>query len=161
IHDNWGGVVGLRGTGSCDFSVENYHLPEDLTFVWDLLKPKPRRGGPSYLFPPFSYVAKEHGSVAIGAARRAARDMPACHRRRHRDGDGVLSLCRQHRLTPPARHGTPVARFEYGGAASSNERYRIREPREISPGAAGRSAGLTASRHPTMDAPGQGPLRTA
>jgi alkylation response protein AidB-like acyl-CoA dehydrogenase len=71
IHDNWGGVVGLRGTGSCDFSVENYHLPEDLTFVWDLLKPKPRRGGPSYLLPPFSYVAKEHGSVAIGAARRA------------------------------------------------------------------------------------------
>src|SRR6516225_1144477 len=63
IHDNWGGVVGLRGTGSCDFSVESYHLPEDLTFVWDLLKPKPRRGGPSYLFPPFSYVAKEHGSV--------------------------------------------------------------------------------------------------
>jgi alkylation response protein AidB-like acyl-CoA dehydrogenase len=39
--------------------------------VWDLLKPKPRRGGPSYLLPPFSYVAKEHGSVAIGAARRA------------------------------------------------------------------------------------------
>jgi alkylation response protein AidB-like acyl-CoA dehydrogenase len=36
-----------------------------------LLKPKPRRGGPSYLLPPFSYVAKEHGSVAIGAARRA------------------------------------------------------------------------------------------
>jgi len=71
IHDNWGGVVGLRGTGSCDFSVENYHLAGDLTFVWDLLKPKPKRGGPSYLFPPFSYVAKEHGSVAIGAARRA------------------------------------------------------------------------------------------
>jgi alkylation response protein AidB-like acyl-CoA dehydrogenase len=43
IHDNWGGVVGLRGTGSCDFSVENYQLPEDLTFVWDLLKPKPPR----------------------------------------------------------------------------------------------------------------------
>jgi alkylation response protein AidB-like acyl-CoA dehydrogenase len=71
IHDNWGGVVGLRGTGSCDFSVEDYSLPADLTFVWDLLAPKPRRGGASYLFPPFSYVAKEHGSVAIGAARRA------------------------------------------------------------------------------------------
>jgi len=36
-----------------------------------LLQPKPVRGGPSYLFPPFSYVAKEHGAVAIGAARRA------------------------------------------------------------------------------------------
>jgi alkylation response protein AidB-like acyl-CoA dehydrogenase len=71
LYDNWGGVVGLRGTGSGDFSVENYHLPKDLTFVWDLLKPRPLRGGPSYLFPPFSYVAKEHGSVAIGAGRRA------------------------------------------------------------------------------------------
>ena len=35
LHDNWGGVVGLRGTGSCDFSVENVKLPPDLTFVWD------------------------------------------------------------------------------------------------------------------------------
>ncbi len=71
LYDNWGGVVGLRGTGSVDFSVENYRLPRDLTFVWDLLNPKPARGGASYLFPPFAYVAKEHGSVAIGAGRRA------------------------------------------------------------------------------------------
>lgn len=71
LHDNWRDVVGLKGTGSCDCSVEGYYLPEHLAFVWDLLKPKPLRGGPSYLLPPFSYVAKEHGSVAIGAARRA------------------------------------------------------------------------------------------
>jgi indole-3-acetate monooxygenase len=71
LYDNWGSVTGLRGTGSCDCSVENYFLPEHFTFVWDLLKPQPRRGGLSYLLPPFSYVAKEHGSVAIGAARRA------------------------------------------------------------------------------------------
>jgi indole-3-acetate monooxygenase len=71
LHDNWRDVVGLRGTGSGDFSVENYHLPEEFSFVWDLRNPKPRRGGPSYLLPPFSFVAKEHGSVAIGAARRA------------------------------------------------------------------------------------------
>ncbi len=71
LYDNWRGVVGLRGTGSSDCSVENYHLPEHFSFVWDALKPKPRRGGPSYLFPPFSFVAKEHGSVAVGAARRA------------------------------------------------------------------------------------------
>src|SRR6202034_1323178 len=71
LYDNWGGVTGLKGTGSCDFSVENYRLPEHFTFVWDVLEPKPQRGGPSYLLPPFSYVAKEHGSVAIGAARRA------------------------------------------------------------------------------------------
>jgi alkylation response protein AidB-like acyl-CoA dehydrogenase len=71
LYDNWRNVVGLKGTGSCDFSVENYFLPEHFSFVWDLLAPKPRRGGPSYLFPPFSYVAKEHGSVALGAGRRA------------------------------------------------------------------------------------------
>jgi len=71
LYDNWGGVVGLRGTGSVDCSVENYHVPQELSFVWDLLEPKPVRGGPSYLFPPFAYVAKEHGSVAIGAGRRA------------------------------------------------------------------------------------------
>jgi indole-3-acetate monooxygenase len=71
LYDNWGGVVGLRGTGSVDFSVENAFVPDDLTFVWDLLEPKPARGGPGYLLPPFSYVAKEHGSVAIGAGRRA------------------------------------------------------------------------------------------
>ncbi|MPZ56653.1 MAG: hypothetical protein GEU91_09205 [Rhizobiales bacterium] len=71
LYDNWGGVVGLKGTGSCDFSVENYELSPDFTFVWDLLAPKPLRGGAGYLLPPFSYVAKEHGSVAIGAARRA------------------------------------------------------------------------------------------
>ncbi|HZD88543.1 MAG TPA: acyl-CoA dehydrogenase family protein [Pseudolabrys sp.] len=71
LYDNWGGVTGLRGTGSVDCSVENYHLPEELSFVWDLLKPAPVRGGPGYLIPPFAYVAKEHGSVAVGAARRA------------------------------------------------------------------------------------------
>jgi alkylation response protein AidB-like acyl-CoA dehydrogenase len=71
LYDNWGGVTGLRGTGSVDCSVENYYLPEEFTFVWDLLRPKPVRGGASYLLPPFAYVAKEHGSVAIGGARRA------------------------------------------------------------------------------------------
>jgi len=75
IYDNWRDVVGLKGTGSCDCSVENYFLPEELSFVWDLLDPKPRRGGPSYLFPPFSFVAKEHGSVAIGAVRRAVDEL--------------------------------------------------------------------------------------
>jgi alkylation response protein AidB-like acyl-CoA dehydrogenase len=71
LYDNWRDVVGLKGTGSCDCSVENYFLPEHFSFVWDLLKPQPRRGGASYLLPPFSFVAKEHGSVAVGAARRA------------------------------------------------------------------------------------------
>ncbi len=71
LYDNWGGVTGLRGTGSGDCSVEDLYVPKELTFAWDLLHPKPLRGGPGYRLPPFAYVAKEHGSVAIGAARRA------------------------------------------------------------------------------------------
>ncbi len=71
VHDNWGGVTGLRGTGSNDSSVENAFVPKELTFTWDLVAPQPVRGGPGFRMPPFAYVAKEHGSVAIGAARRA------------------------------------------------------------------------------------------
>lgn len=71
LHDNWGDVVGLKGTGSVDFSVEDYFLPDEMAFVWDLLKPQPLRGGLSYKQPPFMYVSKEHGSVVIGAARRS------------------------------------------------------------------------------------------
>jgi alkylation response protein AidB-like acyl-CoA dehydrogenase len=71
LYDNWGRVTGLRGTGSCDCSVDNHYLPKELSFVWDLLNPAPVRGGVAYLLPPFAYVAKEHGSVAIGGARRA------------------------------------------------------------------------------------------
>jgi alkylation response protein AidB-like acyl-CoA dehydrogenase len=71
LYDNWTTASGLRGTGSGDCSVEKLYVPRDLTFSWDLMNPKPLRGGPSYLMPPFAYVAKEHGSVAIGGARRA------------------------------------------------------------------------------------------
>ena len=35
LYDNWRDVVGLKGTGSCDCSVENYFLPEHFSFVWD------------------------------------------------------------------------------------------------------------------------------
>lgn len=75
LHDNWDDVVGLKGTGSGDFSVKDYYLPQELTFTWDLFKPQPLRGGPLYLLPPFCYVANEHASVAVGAARRALNEL--------------------------------------------------------------------------------------
>ncbi len=51
---------------------QDYYLPEDLTFVWDLLEAEAvaRRTRPTCL-PPFSYVAKEHGSVAHRRVRAA------------------------------------------------------------------------------------------
>ena len=71
LHQNWNDVVGLKGTGSYDFSVRDHFIPEDLTFVWDLAEPRALRGGEAFLMPPILYVAKEHASVATGAGRRA------------------------------------------------------------------------------------------
>jgi indole-3-acetate monooxygenase len=70
LHHNWEDVVGLKGTGSIDFSIENYFVSEDLTFVWDMENPQPVRGGEAFHLPPICYAAKEHGSVAIGVGRR-------------------------------------------------------------------------------------------
>ena len=43
IHDNWQ-VMGLQGTGSCDFSVTDLFVPE--RFSWDAQRAQPQRGGP-------------------------------------------------------------------------------------------------------------------
>jgi alkylation response protein AidB-like acyl-CoA dehydrogenase len=43
IHDNWQ-VMGLQGTGSCDFSVTDLFVPE--RFSWDAQRARPQRGGP-------------------------------------------------------------------------------------------------------------------
>ena len=63
--------LALRAPAAATARSRTIILPSIFSFVWDLLKPKPRRGGPAYLLPPFSFVAKEHGSVAVGGARRA------------------------------------------------------------------------------------------
>jgi alkylation response protein AidB-like acyl-CoA dehydrogenase len=46
LHDNWD-TVGLRGTGSCDLSLEDVFIPTAFTF--DLLAGEPARGGPLYV----------------------------------------------------------------------------------------------------------------
>lgn len=68
LHDNWD-VVGLRGTGSCDFSAENLFVPE--AFTWRQTGEVPKRGGPLYKLGFPGYVANEHAGVALGLARAA------------------------------------------------------------------------------------------
>jgi alkylation response protein AidB-like acyl-CoA dehydrogenase len=68
IHDNWQ-VAGLRGTGSCDFSVADLFVPE--AFTWDIEHAVPRRGGPLYRLGLPGFVANEHAAFALGVARRA------------------------------------------------------------------------------------------
>lgn len=67
IHDNWE-AVGLKGTGSCDVSVDDVFVPE--SFSWGFQDP-PRRGGHLYLLGLPGYVAYEHTALALGVGRRA------------------------------------------------------------------------------------------
>ena len=68
IHDTWH-VAGLRGTGSCDFSVKDHFVPE--AFTWDMERARPQRGGPLYRLGMPGFVTNEHAAFALGVARRA------------------------------------------------------------------------------------------
>ncbi|MFN8634915.1 MAG: acyl-CoA dehydrogenase family protein [Chloroflexota bacterium] len=68
IHDNWD-TLGLRGTGSCDVSLEGVFVPSSFTFA--ALGGGPVRGGPLYRLGLPAFVAYEHAAFAIGVARRA------------------------------------------------------------------------------------------
>ena len=68
IHDTWH-VAGLRGTGSCDFSLRDHLVDE--AFTWDLEHVAPRRGGALYRLGMPGFVANEHAAFALGVARRA------------------------------------------------------------------------------------------
>ncbi len=68
VHDNWR-VMGLRGTGSCDFSVNDLFVPDG--FAWDSTLTEPVRGGALYRLGRPGFVTNEHSAFALGVARRA------------------------------------------------------------------------------------------
>jgi indole-3-acetate monooxygenase len=68
IHDTWH-VAGLRGTGSCDFSVKDHFVPE--AFTWDIERAQPCRGGALYRLGLPAFVTNEHAGFALGVARCA------------------------------------------------------------------------------------------
>ena len=68
IHDNWQ-VMGLRGTGSCDFSVKDLFVPEK--FAYDVSATEPARGGGLYRLGRPGFVTNEHSAFALGVGRKA------------------------------------------------------------------------------------------
>ncbi len=66
--DNWQ-VMGLQGTGSRDFVLTDYFVPEDFTF--DLMSTDPRKGGPMFWLGRPGFVTPDHAAFALGVARRA------------------------------------------------------------------------------------------
>jgi alkylation response protein AidB-like acyl-CoA dehydrogenase len=68
IHDNWE-VAGLQGTGSCDVSVADCFVPEELT--WDGVRAEPLRGGPLYRLRRPGFFTNVHAAFALGVAKAA------------------------------------------------------------------------------------------
>ncbi|MBV8138149.1 MAG: hypothetical protein JO121_21345 [Deltaproteobacteria bacterium] len=66
IIDTWN-TIGLRGTGSNDFSATDVFVPEARSFNYQLLKPL--RRDPLYSFPGF--IPGKFGAVPLGVARAA------------------------------------------------------------------------------------------
>jgi alkylation response protein AidB-like acyl-CoA dehydrogenase len=74
VHDNWH-VLGLRGTGSCDFSMTDLFVPANFSFAYHV--DPPRRGGALYRIRGPGQTANEHAAVALGTARRALEEVVA------------------------------------------------------------------------------------
>ena len=68
IHDNWD-VLGLRGTGSCEFSLSDVFVPQ--RFTWGGTEAKPLRGGPNFLLGRPGMQTTGHCGFALGVGRRA------------------------------------------------------------------------------------------
>ena len=68
FHDTWH-VMGLKGTGSLDFSVDKVRVPQARSV--SLVHDKPREAGPLYAFPAFGLLAMGIAAVALGNAQGA------------------------------------------------------------------------------------------
>ena len=74
IEDNWH-VAGLKGTGSCDFSVRDVFVPEGFTF--DMAALEPLRGGPLYRIGMPGLIVNELAGFVLGVGRRAIDEIVA------------------------------------------------------------------------------------
>ena len=72
--DNWQ-VMGLKGTGSRDFVLEDHFVPDELAF--DLITTDPRRGGPQFWLGRPGFVTPDHAAFALGVGRRALDEIAA------------------------------------------------------------------------------------
>ncbi|MDQ1385223.1 MAG: hypothetical protein QOG65_2602 [Actinomycetota bacterium] len=72
LRGNWD-VLGLAGTGSYDYTVDDQFVAEGFSFP--LLTAAPRRGGPTYNIGLFGIVASGHAGFALGVGARALNEL--------------------------------------------------------------------------------------
>jgi len=90
LHDNWQ-VLGLRGTGSCDISVTDIFVPNEL--AWNVATQTPQRGGCLYELGIPAFVSYEHAAFALGLARSVLDELTGLAIEKRRGyGPGAPSL---------------------------------------------------------------------
>jgi alkylation response protein AidB-like acyl-CoA dehydrogenase len=70
--DNWD-VIGLRATGSIDYTLDNVFVPED--FTHSVLTLEPKRGGGLYRIGIINFAGICHAGWALGVGRRMLDDL--------------------------------------------------------------------------------------
>ncbi len=86
VTGNWE-VMGLQGTASYDYTVDNVYVPAAATFeMFDLTV---YRGGPLYELGVMPLTAAGHAGFAIGVVRRGLDELLAVARAKHRMGDAT------------------------------------------------------------------------
>jgi len=103
--DNWH-VLGLKGTGSFDYTVSDVFVPEYMTYP--LFTKKALRGGPIYNMGIMPYTAAGHGGWALGIARRMLDETNATARTKIRMGDGNTIA---HKTTFQKNYATAEAKY--------------------------------------------------
>lgn len=73
--DNWD-VMGLRGTGSIDYTIDEAYVPEAYTHF--AMADTPKRGGHLYNIGIIGFAALCHSGWALGIGRRLLKEMVAC-----------------------------------------------------------------------------------
>jgi indole-3-acetate monooxygenase len=71
IHDNWQ-VAGLKGSGSCDYSIQDVFVPDEMSFpLMDFIVGNAVTGGAAFRLGIPAFVVPFHIGIALGIARRA------------------------------------------------------------------------------------------
>lgn len=81
--DNWH-VMGLQGTGSYDYKLDDVFVPQAYTFP--LLTKEPRRGGAIFRMGVLPITAAGHAGFALGVGRRALDEIRELAKAKHRLG---------------------------------------------------------------------------
>ncbi len=89
IHDNWD-VMGLRGTGSCDFSLDDVFVPQH--FTWGGAEARPLRGGPNFFLGRPGMQTTGHIGVVLGIGRRALDEITELAKTKKRGYRGTEAL---------------------------------------------------------------------